>query len=71
MRESMVLRGLTEVDARRMLRWAHTLEPDPQSGRWRVHARHKGSNWIVVVEPDPERQLLEAITAFPIAPAEP
>lgn len=68
MRESMELRGLSEVDVRRMLHWASALEPDPIPGRWRVRARGARMNWMVVVEPDSERQLLEAVTVYPLPP---
>jgi len=59
-------RGFNEVDLRRMLEHAETHRPDILEGRFVIEAHHAGQPWDVIVEPDELRQLLVAITAYPL-----
>jgi len=52
-----------------MLDAAVEAEPDPITGRWRVHGLHRGRPWRVIVEPDPIDQVLVVVTAFPTGPS--
>lgn len=61
----MEQRGLSEVELRAMLEHALDLKQARRPGRWIVHSRHAGGRWIVVVEPDPEEQVLVIVTAYP------
>lgn len=35
-------------------------------GRWVVETRHRGQTWEVIVEPDPDDELLVVVTAYPL-----
>jgi len=62
----MVDRDFTEVDLRRMLQYAGGLREDVLQGRWVVETRHLRQDWEVIVEPEPESQLLIVVTAYPL-----
>jgi hypothetical protein len=62
----MVDRRFTEVDLRAMLKRAADYHKDPVPGRFRVKTRHRRREWIVIVEPDAEFDLLVIVTAFPL-----
>ena len=49
-----------------MLAVASRLRPDVVPDRWIVETRHRLAPWEVIVEPDPDGQLLVVITAYPI-----
>lgn len=62
--DSMALRGFTEIEIRRMMEHATSYRRDPIEGRWKVETRYQRKQWCVIVEPIPERQVLEVITVF-------
>jgi hypothetical protein len=49
-----------------MLEHATGYAPDIVDGRFGIEARHAGRAWTVIVEPDPESQLLVVVTAYPV-----
>ena len=59
-------RRFTEIDLRRMLERASGYREDVVEGRWVIAARHRRRAWEVILEPDSERQLLVAVTAYPM-----
>ena len=62
-------RAFNEVDLRRMLEHADRHRPDILEGRFVIEARHAGTPWEVIVEPDELRPLLVVITAYPVSQA--
>ncbi len=58
-------RGFSEVDLRKMLQDAKDLNEDKVVGCWAVGTRHEKRSWTVIVEPDPDVELLVVVTAFP------
>jgi hypothetical protein len=62
----MADRGFNEIEIRRMLSAALKLPPDVVPDRWIVETQHNRALWEVIVEPDPDAQLLVVITAYPI-----
>lgn len=61
-------RDFTELDVRRMLSGASGLGPDIVPDRWVIETRHRRKPWEVIVERDPDAQLLIVIAAYPIEP---
>jgi hypothetical protein len=59
-------RGFNEIDLRHMLEYASGYRADILEGRFVIEARHGGLPWEVIVEPDDVRELLVAITAYPV-----
>ena len=59
-------RDFTEIDLRAMLERAQDYAPDVVEGRWVIATRHRQQPWDIIVEPDPEAQLLVVVTAYPI-----
>ena len=57
---SEVYRGRTSAYVRKGL----SVDRDIVEGRWRVHTRHRGQWWEVIVEPDYQVKLLVVITAY-------
>ena len=62
----MVDRCFSEVDLRCMMAFAMDLREDDEPGRWVVETSHESRPWEVIVEPDPQAQLLVVITAYPL-----
>ena len=60
----MVQRDFTEIDLREMLDRAQGYRPDVVADRWVIETRHRHRAWEVIVEPDPEEQLLVVVTAY-------
>jgi hypothetical protein len=60
----MIDRGFTELDPLGMLERARGLHPGVMPGRWVIVTRFSGVPWNIVVEPDPEAELLVLVTAF-------
>jgi hypothetical protein len=58
-------RGFSELELRMMLTDAARLYPARRPGRWQVATRVGRRPWTVVVEPDPEEQIVYVVTAFP------
>ena len=62
----MTERGFGELELRRMLSSATSLEDDALAGRWVARTRLHRRAWEVIVEPDADAQLLVVITAYPV-----
>ena len=58
-------RDFTEVDLREMFERARGYSAAVIDGRWIIETRHRRRGWHVIVEPDPDEQLLVVITAYP------
>ena len=58
---------LHQLDLRRMLDVAQTIDSDIGPGRWRLRTRLRRRPWEVIVEPDAEAQLVVVITAYPLS----
>lgn len=54
-----------------MLDATHELRPDPEFGRWRAETTFRGRPWRVILEPDPNLQVLVVVTAFPTGRSNP
>jgi len=67
----MLDRGFTDLDLRTMLDATHELRPDPEFGRWRAETTFRGRPWRVILEPDPNLQVLVVVTAFPTGRSNP
>ena len=63
----MAERDFTELDLRRMLDVAQTLDSDIVPGRWRILTRLRRRPWEIIVEPDAETQHVVIITAYPLS----
>ena len=62
----MIDRQFTEVDLRRMLEDATGYRADIEPGRWAVETFREQRRWGIILEPDPELELLVVITAYPV-----
>ncbi|MCK4416596.1 MAG: DUF4258 domain-containing protein [Candidatus Latescibacteria bacterium] len=62
----MVDRNFNEIDLREMLENAKGYYRDIVKGRWVMETKHRRRPWEIIVEPDPEEQLLVIITAYPV-----
>lgn len=62
----MAERNFTELDLRRMLDTAQTVDSDIVPGRWRVLCRLRRRSWEIIVEPDAKAQHVVVITAYPL-----
>jgi hypothetical protein len=60
----MAERDFSEIEVRRMLSVATGFRRDAVPGRWIIETRHKRRPWEVIVEPDPDAQVLVVITAY-------
>ena len=58
-------RGFSEIELLTMLDNPTKFVPAHHPGRWVIHTRHAGQSWRVVVEPDPDDQILMIVTAYP------
>ncbi len=65
--ERMPDRSFNETDLRRMLEDASRAQPLGRLGRWKVEARHGGREWRIIVQPDPERRVVEVVTAYALS----
>jgi hypothetical protein len=63
-RQRLQERNLSEIELRRLLYHARSYRASWVEGRWRIEGRHGGRRWVVVVEPDLERELLVVVTLF-------
>jgi len=61
----MEQRGFSEVELRAMVADATEVLPARHPGRWRLSTHLGPARWVVVVEPDPDDQIVYVITAFP------
>jgi hypothetical protein len=62
--ESMEKRDFTEIDLRRMMEHATGYERDIVGGRWVIETRRNRARWQIIVEPIPEKEILEVVTAY-------
>ncbi len=62
----MLDRSFNEVDLRRMLAVAHGLRRDVVLGRWLIQTRHRRTAREIVVEPDPDSEIVVVISAYPV-----
>ena len=51
-----------------MLSVASGFHADVIPDRWIIETKHRRRLWEIVVEPDPDAQLLVVITAYPVEP---
>lgn len=58
-------RNFTEIDLRTMLGRAEDYRPSHIEGRWMIRTRHRNAQWVIIVEPDTDSQLLVIVTAYP------
>ena len=63
----MAERDFTELDLRRMLDVAHSVDSDIVPGRWRILTRLRRRPWEIIVEPDDEAQHVVVVTAYPLS----
>ncbi len=64
--ESLEKRAFTEVDLRRMMEHATSYEWDIVEGRWVIETRRGRARWHVIVEPIPEKEILEVVTIYEV-----
>jgi hypothetical protein len=57
-------RDFNELELREMLEVADGYRPDVVEDRFVIQTRHRGARWEVIVEPDPDDELLLVITAY-------
>ncbi|MCA8912130.1 MAG: DUF4258 domain-containing protein [Planctomycetes bacterium] len=62
----MADRGFSEIDVRLMIEEHASVREDHEEGRWIVVAMHGGSEWEVVLEPDPVDEVIVLVTAYPV-----
>ena len=62
----MEQRDFTEVELREMMGRTQGYRPDIFEGRWIIETQHRQQDWEIVVEPDPEEELLVVVTAYPV-----
>jgi len=62
----MLDRQFNEVDLREMLEQATVFRPNHEQGRWAIETRHRGNDWVVIVEPLHDETVLLAVTAYPV-----
>jgi len=64
--ESMEKRDFTDIELRRRIEYARSYRRDEDAdGRWVIETRFRRRQWEVVVEPIPEKKILEVVTAYP------
>lgn len=59
-------REFSEIELRTMVSDATDIAPARRPGRFLARTRHRGTPWIVVLEPDLDDQLLFVVTAYPV-----
>ena len=59
-------RKFTEIELRRMMEHALGYRRDHIEGRWVIETRYRRQRWAVIVEPIPEREQLEVVTAYEV-----
>lgn len=60
----MAKRHFTEIDLRRMMEQATGFRRDHIEDRWVIETRFRRERWNIIVEPIPEKETLEVITAY-------
>ena len=62
--QRMAERGVTEVEVRAMLHEPWRLDTSPDGVRFTAHAPHAGTEWVVVLEPDPQLKIVVVVTVY-------
>ena len=57
-------REFTEIELRRTMKHALGYRRDHIEGRWVIETRYRRQRWAVIVEPIPEKEQLEVVTAY-------
>jgi hypothetical protein len=57
-------RDFSEVELRGMISEVEDLAPGRRPGRYVCRAKLRGQPWVVVLEPDPEDQVVVVVTAY-------
>jgi len=64
--ERMLERGFTEIELRRIMEHATGYHRSQEEGRWVIETRRERRRWEVVVEPRPDKEVLEIVTAYAV-----
>ena len=65
-RKRMVQRNFNDIAVREMLDTCRQILPGSEPNRWTVESTYRGSEWHIIVEPDPTSETIVIITAYPI-----
>jgi len=57
---------MSEIELRRMMEHALGCRWDHIEGRWVIETRYRRQRWAVIVEPIPEKEQLEVVTAYEV-----
>lgn len=66
MEKRLVKRRFTEIELRRMMEHATGFRRDHVEGRWAIKTRFRRQRWEVIVEPIPEKEKLEVVSAYEV-----
>lgn len=53
---------------RRMMEYANGYRRARREGRWIITTKHRGKDWEIVVQPDPDTKYLGVVTAYEVTP---
>jgi len=67
MERRLIKREFTETQLRRMMEHATGFDRDYKEGRWVIEVRLRRADWEIIVEPIPEEEILEVVTAYEVA----
>jgi hypothetical protein len=59
-------RRFSETDLRDMLGRATDFRENHEPGRYAIETTYNGRDWEVIVEPDPDEELLIVVTTYPV-----
>ncbi len=62
----MIQRNFNEIAVREMLDTYRRIRPSSEPDRRTVESMYRGSEWHIIVEPDPASETIVVITAYPI-----
>lgn len=62
----MIDRGFSQTDLREMLELADGFQVDADPDRFAIFTHREQVQWVVIVEPDQDANVLVVITAFPV-----
>lgn len=66
MERRLIKREFTEIELRRMTEHATGFDRDDKEGRWVIAVRLRRADWEIIVEPIPEEEVLEVVTAYEV-----
>ncbi len=69
MERRLIKREFTEIELRRMMEYATGFDRDDKEGRWVIAVRLRRADWEIIVEPIPEEEVLEVVTAYEVTDA--